>query len=123
GKRNRWRLVDDKERYALRTDPGQKKEVHALRPDVLRKMRDHYEKWWAGVAPRLDDFSPVSIGADQENPVCLSAADWANVYCDNMNNLRQGLNKNGPWHLLVEKDGTYEIALRRWPKEADPAIA
>jgi arylsulfatase len=40
-----------------------------------------------------------------------------------MQNLRAGLNRNGPWHLLVEKDGTYEIELRRWPKEADAAIA
>jgi arylsulfatase len=40
-----------------------------------------------------------------------------------MNNLRVGLNRNGPWHLLVEKDGTYEIELRRWPKEADAPIA
>jgi arylsulfatase len=119
---NRWRLVHGKELYDLASDPGQKKDVAASRPEVFKKMQDHYDKWWAGVAPLIDDFSPISIGADQENPVTLSAADWANIYCDNMMNLRQGLNKNGPWHLLVEKDGTYEISLRRWPKEADAAI-
>ncbi|HYT87326.1 MAG TPA: arylsulfatase [Gemmataceae bacterium] len=119
---NRWRLVHGKALYDLNTDPGQAKDVAAAHPDVLKKMRAHYEKWWAGIAPKLDDFNPISIGADQENPVTLSAADWANVYCDNMQNLRQGVNKNGPWHLLVEKDGTYEIGLRRWPREADAAI-
>lgn len=129
----KWRLVKDKKRpnkgkqleelYDLRSDLGQKKNVAAEHPDVLKKMRDHYEKWWAGVAPKLDNFSPISIGSDKENPVCLSAADWANVYCDNMHNLRAGVNRNGPWHLLVEQDGTYEIALRRWPKEADAAIS
>lgn len=119
---NKWRLVHDKELYDLRTDPGQKTDVAAQHPDIVRRMRDYYEKWWAGVEPNLENFSPVSIGADQENPVTLSAADWANVYCDNMNNLRQGINRNGPWHVLVEKDGEYEIALRRWPKEADAAI-
>jgi arylsulfatase A-like enzyme len=120
---DRWRLVYDKELYDLRSDPGQKNDIAAAHPDVLAKMRKHYAAWWAGVAPKLADFSPISIGADQENPVTLSAADWANVYCDNMKNLRDGVNKNGPWHLQVEKDGTYEIALRRWPKEADAAIA
>jgi arylsulfatase len=40
-----------------------------------------------------------------------------------MKDVRVGLNRNGPWHLLVERDGTYEIELRRWPKEADAAIA
>ena len=120
---NKWRLVKGTELYDLASDPGQATDVAARNPDVLKKMQDHYEKWWAGIAPRLDDFSPVSIGADQENPVTLSAADWANVYCDNMQNLRTGVNRNGPWHILVEKDGQYEFVLRRWPKEADAAIA
>ncbi len=119
----KWRLVKGKELYDLRRDPGQKTDVAAEHPDVLQKMRAHYEKWWADVAPHLDDLSPISIGSDQENPVRLSAADWANVYCDNMYDLREGRNRNGPWHLLVEQEGTYEIALRRWPKEADAAIS
>jgi arylsulfatase len=55
--------------------------------------------------------------------VTLSAADWANIYCDNMQQLRNGLNANGPWHLQVDQDGRYEIELRRWPKEADAPIA
>jgi arylsulfatase A-like enzyme len=119
----KWRLVKGEELYDLTSDPGQKKNVAAGHADVVKKMRAHYEKWWAEVAPRLDDFSPISIGSERENPVCLSAADWANVYCDNMYDLREGRNRNGPWHLLVEQDGTYEIALRRWPKEADAAIS
>jgi arylsulfatase len=120
---HKWRLVKGEELYNLKTDPGQQKDVAARHPDVVQKMRAHYETYWAGVAPKLDEFSPISIGADQENPVTLSAADWANVYCDNMNNLRAGLNRSGPWHLLVERDGTYQIELRRWPKEADASIA
>jgi len=119
----KWRLVKGEELYDLGRDPAQAENAAARNPDVLRRMRDHYEAWWAGVEPRLDDFSPVSIGADQENPVTLTAADWANVYCDNMQNLRAGVDRNGPWHLLVEKDGTYEISLRRWPAEADAPIA
>jgi len=120
---NKWRLVKGKELYDLRSDLGQKKNVAAEHPDIVKKMRDHYEKWWAGVVPKIDDLSPISIGSDEENPVCLSAADWANVYCDNMFDLRAGRERNGPWHLLIEQDGTYEIALRRWPKEADAAIS
>ncbi len=119
----KWRLVKGTELYDIKTDPGQRKDVAARHSEVVQKMRAHYEKYWAGVAPTLEDFSPISIGAEQENPVRLSAADWANVYCDNAKDVRVGLNRNGPWHLLVERDGTYTIELRRWPKEADAAIA
>lgn len=120
---NKFRLVKGEELYDLADDPGQAKDVSTARPEIVKKMRDHYESWWAGVEPTLEDFSPISIGAAEENPVTLSSADWANVYCDNMGNLRQGLNRNGPWHVLVEQQGEYEIALRRWPKEADSPIS
>lgn len=119
---NKWRLVHDKELYDLKTDPGQAKDIAAQHPDIVKKLQGHYAKWWAGVAPTLDDFSTISIGSDRANPVTLSAADWQDVYCDNMDDLRSGRNRNGPWNLQVEKDGAYEIALRRWPKEADAAI-
>jgi len=120
---NKWRLVHGKELYDIKIDPGQKIDVAEKHPEVVRKMLDHYEKWWKQVEPGVNNFEPVSIGAEQENPVRLTSADWARVYCDNMNDLRTGREANGPWHLRVEKDGEYEIALRRWPKEADAAIA
>jgi arylsulfatase len=120
---NRWRMVNAKELYDIKADPGQAKDVAAANPEVLKRMQAHYDEWWTEILKTLDDFSPVSLGADQENPVTLSAADWENVYCDNMQNLRQGVERNAPWHVLIEKDGEYEIALRRWPKEADAAIA
>jgi arylsulfatase len=119
----KWRLVKGTELYDLTTDAGQKSDVAAMHGDVVKRMRDHYESWWAGIEPTLEDFTPITIGSEKENPVCLSAADWQNVYCDNMKNLREGLARNGPWALKIEQDGRYEISLRRWPKEADAPIA
>ncbi len=119
----KWRLVHGKELYDLRTDTGQANDAAARHPDVAKKMLDHYDRWWKGVEPLVDDMVPVVIGHPAENPVRLSAADWANVYCDNMKNLRDGVGRNGPWHVRVERDGTYEIGLRRWPREADAPIA
>jgi arylsulfatase A-like enzyme len=119
----KWRLVHGNELYDLTTDPGQKTNVAAKRPDVVKRLKDHYDGWWKEVEPLTEDFVPVIVGADEENPVRLSSADWAKVYCDNMNDLRTGRNKNGPWHIQAAKDGEYEIALRRWPKEADAAMS
>jgi arylsulfatase A-like enzyme len=118
---NKWRWVNGKELYDIKTDPGQQKNVAADHPDIVKKLSDHYEAWWKGI--ETDHFEPVSIGADQQNPVTLSSADWNRIYCDNMQNLRAGKEANGPWSILVEKDGDYEIELRRWPKEADAALS
>lgn len=37
--------------------------------------------------------------------------------------MRAGEAKNGTWGLLVDRDGEYEITLRRWPAEAGAAMA
>jgi hypothetical protein len=36
--------------------------------------------------------------------------------------VRPGQKQNGAWHVQVEQSGTYEIALRRWPRESDLAL-
>ena len=117
----KWRLVKGEELYDIKADPGQATNVAAQRPDVLARMRDHYERWWARLEPTLLDFTPISIGAPQENPVCLTSSDWQEVYCDNTNAVRDGKGgpQGGPWNVWVERDGDYEIALRRWPAEKD----
>lgn len=119
---NKWRLVKGTELYNIASDPAQENDIAAQHPDIVAAMRAHYEKWWSQVEPNLHDFVPVVLGADEENPVCLTAADWSDVYCDNMQQLRSGAKLNGPWHVIAQKSGEYEIALRRWPKEADAAI-
>lgn len=119
----RWRLVQDKELYDLRTDPGQQRDVADKHPDVVGRMRAHYERWWAQVEPRVNEFSPIHVGSDAENPVLLSPCDWQDVFLDQAAQVRRGEKKNGIWNLFVERAGEYEITLRRWPVEADAPIS
>ncbi|HJZ90672.1 MAG TPA: arylsulfatase [Gemmataceae bacterium] len=121
--RDRWRLVHGAELYDLASDPGEQTNIAGKRPEELKQLKDYYEQWWKAVEPLTEDFVPIIVGADEENPVTLSSADWAKVYCDNMNDLRTGANKNGPWYIQAAKAGEYQITLRRWPKAADAALA
>jgi arylsulfatase A-like enzyme len=101
---NKWRLVKGTELYDLKTDPGQQRNVAAEHTDVAQKLRGHYDVWWAEVGPRVAEFVPIVIGAPQENPVRLTAVDWADVYCDNtVNCLLPGENKNGPWAVEIAR--------------------
>jgi arylsulfatase A-like enzyme len=119
----RWRLLQGKELYDLATDPLQNTNVIDKFPDVTAKMRAHLDRWWAGVEPRLNEFSPVHLGSIEENPVMLSPCEWADVFLDQGAQIRRGDKKNGVWHVFVERAGTYEISLRRWPVEADATIS
>jgi arylsulfatase len=113
----KWRLVHGKELYDIQADPGQQSDVAAGHPGVAARMREHYEKWWAPIEPTLDDFCPISIGSEQENPVMLTSSDWQNIYCDNNGHVSNaaGGPRGGPWAVQIERDGDYEIALSRWP--------
>ena len=121
---NQWRLVFGKELYDIANDVGQANDVAAQHPDVVQKMRAHYETWWAGVAPLVPMFVPLHLGSSKEHPVMLTSSEWQDVRCDGADSVRKaaGGPVGAPWRVLVEQAGTYEIELRRWPREADTAL-
>ncbi len=115
----KWRLVSDQELYDISEDPGQEKNLIDQAPQVVAKMRAHYEKWWSEVSPGLGDFQPIHIGSDKENPVLASPTEWADSFLDQAKQIRAGQRRNGQWHVMVERDGEYEFTLRRWAEEVD----
>jgi arylsulfatase len=119
---NKWRLVNDKELYDVKTDPGQMRDVAAEHADVVSQMRSHYASWWSYVAPRMNEPSAITVGDDAENPVQLSPADWFDAFIDQQRQVRMASKVNGPWHIEVARKGEYEITLSRWPLEADLPI-
>jgi hypothetical protein len=72
--------------------------------------------------PALAEPVPIHVGSPHEKVTCLNAHDWVAPNTANPSNIRLGTKHNGPWHILVERAGEYEISLRRWPEEADTAI-
>jgi len=121
---NQWRLVKGQELYDVVADRAQQTDVATQHPDVVQKMRDHYEKWWAGLEPMLNVFVPISIGARQQPVVELTSGDWEGIYADNTGHVRTAVGgpTGGHWHILVETAGRYEFTLRRWPEQTHRAL-
>ncbi len=115
----KWRLVKGEELHDLASDPAQERNVAGAHPQVLARMREHYEKWWAGVEPLVGDFVATALGSEKQNPVTLTSSDWEGVYADNSRHVGEaaGGPRGGHWNVAVEREGEYEIALRRWPRE------
>jgi hypothetical protein len=120
----KWRLVKGEELYDVTADRAQKSDLAERHPAVLKKLRARYEDWWAGVAPRVNDFVPISLGSDKQPQVDLTSADWEGIYADNAGHVANGVGgpRGGHWHVLVEKAGEYEIVLRRWPRQTKAAL-
>jgi len=71
----------------------------------------------------FDDYCEIIIGSDKQNPTRLMSHDWHTPKVPwNQGAIRNGMQANGFWAVEIDRDGTYEFALRRWPKEAGVAI-
>jgi len=119
---DRWRLVG-KELYDIKADPGQKNNVADKHPEVVAKLSHAYEDWWADISKRFDEYCEIIIGSDKENPTLLTCQSWHGVNIPwGQKHIRKGQQDNGFWAVEVARDGEYEFALRRWPKELNKPI-
>ncbi len=115
-----WRLINGKELYDIEADLAQQNDLATKHPEIVADLRRHYESWWEEAAL---DPAPYFIGGNDEE-VMLTAYDWYDgprVF--NWPHLRAGDKSNGKYRVVFEKAGTYSLALRRWPREAQVPIA
>ena len=121
---DRWRLVNRDELYDINADPGQTNDVSGEHPDVVERLREEYESWWADASGEVDGYCRIPVGTDAADPVTLTAHDWHE--CQTVpwtqTQILSGIKTNGFWTLEVRKPGTYRIELRRWPREAEATI-
>jgi len=115
----RWRLLEDRVLNDLSVDPMQQTNVIDQYPEVAARMRQYLDHWWDEVEQYTREPQRIVIGSDQENPTMLSACDWLDVFEDKKSNVLNGRRKTAFWCLDVAEAGTYEIELRRWPREID----
>ncbi|TNJ43435.1 arylsulfatase [Tamlana fucoidanivorans] len=122
---NKWRLIDGKELYNLEIDKGQKEDLASQYPKRVKEMRAFYDQWWKQVSEDFEEEVYFKIGLKEENPVALTAHDvhapngsqpWNQVY------IREGAKGEGYWSIDVKEAGDYNMALRRYPVEADLLI-
>jgi arylsulfatase B len=128
---NKWRLINGKKLYDIQTDPSQAHNVAAQHPETVNNLRTAYDNWWDDIAKSFAEPTRIFIGDEQSTSVQLTAHDWLGDNAKvpwNQKSIRgavqekDGVHK-GYWALKVVQSGTYQITLRRWPKELDLAIS
>ena len=115
----RWRLVHGQELYDIQADPGQRQDVAAQYPEVVVRLREAHEGWWEEIGPGLEEYCPITLGSDAENPTRLSAMDVMGDVAWHQTHIVQAQKSTGQWTVDVEKAGKYRFSLRRWPEELD----
>ena len=129
----RWRLVNPTENgdpnalelYDIVKDPGQKNNVAAAHPDVVRELVSKYNAWWTRASADGDKFVRIGLGNDAENPSYLNCMDWHNEDAEwvwNQREIRTAPSANGFWAVDVTVPGSYRFEMRRWPREVNLPI-
>lgn len=118
----RWRLVNGEELFDMKDDPGQKRNVASEHPEVVKVLRDDYERWWDRVSGRNDDYVRIVLGAEAAPVVHLSCHDWHplsgntnDVPWSQSNTIERDPQANGFWAVEIEQPGRYAFRLRRRP--------
>ncbi|MFC1676537.1 arylsulfatase [Planctomycetota bacterium] len=122
---DRWRMINGKELYDIKADPGQQNDIAGQDTLTVGKLRKVYEDWWADVSERFDEYCEIIIGSEQGNIFPLTGDDWHEYTGSGLWRPQQVMNgnqTNGFWAVEVARDGMYEFALRRWPRELDKPI-
>jgi arylsulfatase A-like enzyme len=144
-----WRLVNGRELYDIAADPGQERDVAAAHPDRVATLTAFYDAWWAELEPTFARTTEIYLGHLDHPVVSLTGHDWIQdelpPWHQGQIRAAQGMARPGRrggkrlaggrealdgtaaghaghWAVKVVRSGRYEIAVRRWPVEADAPI-
>ena len=118
-----WRLNGESELFDLGKDPGQKKDVSAQYPEIVRELKRHYDAYWASIEASIDVIEPMVIGYPVEPYTDLTSNNWIEVDFDNRGKVAGAESMGGIWEIEVEKDGEYLVRLSRWPFYMDRPLS
>jgi arylsulfatase A-like enzyme len=122
---DRWRLVNGEELYELKNDPKQTTNIAEQHPEVVERLRGAYDTFWNDVSREHNLTSYMVVGSDKSPIVTLSSHDWLIEELPPWNQthiINGDVAVPAHWAIEVEREGEYEISLRRWPVEADKGI-
>jgi len=113
---------DETELYDMIKDPGEQTDISKEHPEIVRRMREDYERWFHDVTKNLEPVH-IHLGTPSENPVLLTNQDLygPGAVASYSSWSRLGRNPEeepdgyGVWHVKVVRSGRYRFSLRFGP--------
>jgi arylsulfatase A-like enzyme len=120
--KDKWRLINGEDLYDIKTDPGQRQNIAQKNPEIVNELKLGYESWWQSISKRFEEYCPIIIGSDSQNPTCLMSHDIHGQVVWNHRQISRMERADGFWAVKIASDGLYEFSLRRWPREVKKPI-
>ena len=108
------------ELYHVTDDPGESENMAAKKPEVVKRLKANYEKWFDDVSTtrkRNYDFAEIVIGTKHETHTSFTKQDWKRE-------VGNGWGTLGSWKIYssVEKKYTPTIVLSKASKTPIPVM-
>lgn len=98
------------ELFDIINDPSEKYDIAAAHPEIVKEMKNRYEKWFEDVSSTRGFEPPcIIIGTKFENPTTLTRQDWRGAKDWNDTDV-------GYWKTQAAVAGTYTL----WLQFSDP---
>ncbi|MBT5925016.1 MAG: sulfatase-like hydrolase/transferase [Verrucomicrobia bacterium] len=122
---HKWRLVrhmgdeSNWELYDALEDEKQENDVigNSANAPIVKELKAEYEKWWALVKERSDEYTRIIIGHPAEPVTRINSHDSHNASPWHQGHVANGSGKTNFMAIEFEKSGNYHFDLRRWPEE------
>ncbi|WP_434035555.1 sulfatase-like hydrolase/transferase [Formosa sp. 4Alg 33] len=122
----KWRLLrtsatSDWELYDVLTDLKQENNIisNPAYNSVVAELKEEYEKWFQLVEERASEYTRIIIGNKAEPKTTLHAHDFHGTVIWHQDDVKKGAPGSGFIAVELDKSGTYNFDLRRWPKEIE----
>ena len=124
---DKWRLIDGEELYNMENDPGQQNNIAAEHPGVVAELRDEYESWWDYVSADFSKYEAYKVGVPGHEEVTITCHDLhtsGSIPWNHSQIRKPGIGDLSKGYFMIDvyESGTYQVSLRRWPKESDLAF-
>ncbi|MFZ9935666.1 MAG: arylsulfatase [Luteolibacter sp.] len=112
-----WRLINDRELYAIKNDPGQQQDVSAQNPEVLARLRKARGQFWR----EIDAAEPRKLPAPVlgRDGLWLTLDESAGESTWSQSAVAGGRKFRTEWNFITTKKTSVLLQVRRWPLEFD----
>ncbi|RED95243.1 arylsulfatase [Marinoscillum furvescens] len=117
-----WRLLNGNQLYDMTSDQRQERNVAQQHPEVVNRLLAAHQAFWvdAFAATPFHQLPPAGLGYDAQEEVVFTIqhaiGDDGPLW--KQEQVAEGVRNQNAKHIVdVAKNGTYEVELRRWPKE------
>lgn len=123
----KWRLINKKELYNIKEDPGQKNNIAEQNSEVVSNLSKKYDDYWDELDMDNNPYPRPIIGTAHQKEIGLNSYNWAKEvsapHSYHQRNVLAADKGSGFWPVEIAENGVYQFEVRRWPKELNHPIS